>query len=130
MEGDAKRRFCSECQHHVHNLSAMSERERADFVAQAQGRVCIAYVLRPDGTMVITTWWTRLAMPFRRVGYAIMAVLSTLLPFVFGGCASRGSAGNTPVAGGIRAPSHEEMVKGRMKAPVAEVEEAGVSGAP
>jgi hypothetical protein len=89
MEGDAKRRFCEHCNLHVHNLSEMSAGERETFVEESGGKACIAYVLRADGTMVTTTWRTRMSAAFRRVGYAIMAVLGTCLPFLFGACAPR-----------------------------------------
>src|SRR4051812_23738688 len=58
MRGDAKRRFCDQCQLHVHNLSAMSRRERDRFVQESGGRGCIAYQLRPDGTMMTPTFWS------------------------------------------------------------------------
>jgi hypothetical protein len=88
MSGDAKRRFCEHCQLHVHNLSAMSRRERDFFVTESAGRSCIAYQLRLDGTMVTPSFWRGVLQPFRHVQFAVVAVLATLLPFFFAGCAS------------------------------------------
>jgi hypothetical protein len=46
-------RACAACQHVVHDLSAMREREAARFVAEHAGqRVCMRYLARADGTIV------------------------------------------------------------------------------
>jgi hypothetical protein len=45
-------RGCARCEHVVHDLSAMTEREAARFVTAARGkRVCMRYVARADGTI-------------------------------------------------------------------------------
>jgi len=44
MSGDEKRRFCSHCQLHVHNLSAMSAAEQGTVLSQRGSRQCIAYL--------------------------------------------------------------------------------------
>lgn len=91
LNGDGKRRFCGECQLHVHNLSAMSSREREQFIAQAgDGRQCIAYELRPGGSMVTPSRWATLLQPFQRMQWAVLAFLTTVLPFAFSSCATRG----------------------------------------
>ncbi len=45
-------RACAACQHVVHDLSAMREREAARFVAERGDKVCLRYVAREDGTIV------------------------------------------------------------------------------
>ena len=90
LHGGEQRRFCEECQLHVHNLSAMSSRERERFVARSgSGRQCIAYELRPDGSMVTPSWWSPLLRPFQRMQWAAMAFLAAVLPFAFSSCATR-----------------------------------------
>ena len=69
--GDAKRRFCEHCQLHVHNLSAMSKKERTKFVAESKGRTCIAYTHRPDGTLISEGFWFRFFRPLRLAGTAV-----------------------------------------------------------
>lgn len=86
MEGDSKRRFCGHCQLHVHNLSAMGEKERARLIAETGGRLCIAYELRPDGSMVTPgkgSWARRGAQPVRR---AVAALLATVMPGLLAAC--------------------------------------------
>lgn len=55
-------RACAACERVVHDLSAMSEREAARFVARHAGqRVCMRYVARADGTIVYRQESSRLA---------------------------------------------------------------------
>jgi hypothetical protein len=88
MSGDAKRRFCEHCQLHVHNLSAMSERERGEFVAESGGKACIAYELRGDGSMVTPSRWSWLFAPLRRFQQAGTALLAACLPMAFSACST------------------------------------------
>lgn len=50
MTGDEKVRACGDCKMNVYNLSAMSEAEAQELVKQREGRVCVRFYLRPDGT--------------------------------------------------------------------------------
>jgi hypothetical protein len=43
MVGTDQARFCTHCQKHVHNLSAMTRHEAEQFVCQAAGRLCIQF---------------------------------------------------------------------------------------
>jgi hypothetical protein len=52
MEGDDKSRFCGQCQKNVYNLSAMTKKEAADLVRNQEGRLCVRYFKRADGTML------------------------------------------------------------------------------
>ena len=45
MEGDDARRYCGRCDKHVHDLSAMTEREARAVVAQPN--VCVRYTVDP-----------------------------------------------------------------------------------
>ena len=52
MVGDDQKRFCSQCNLNVYNLSAMPAEEAAAFVEKAEGRVCIRLYKRADGTVI------------------------------------------------------------------------------
>src|SRR5687768_15381993 len=54
MEGDEKVRFCSGCQLHVYNLSAMDLEEAAETLLAREGRLCIRFYRRRDGTILTT----------------------------------------------------------------------------
>ncbi|MCA1748781.1 MAG: hypothetical protein LC634_04375 [Sphingomonadales bacterium] len=43
MEGD----FCRMCKRQVHDLTAMSDGERSDFLARCSDEICVSYSLRP-----------------------------------------------------------------------------------
>lgn len=48
MEGGDRRRFCSACTKHVHDLSAMTESEATALLAE-ESRPCVRYEVLPDG---------------------------------------------------------------------------------
>ncbi|MGE3107934.1 MAG: hypothetical protein AB7G11_10580 [Phycisphaerales bacterium] len=53
MSGDERSRHCARCNLHVHNLSAMSRAQADALVASAsQGRVCVRFYQRADGTIL------------------------------------------------------------------------------
>ena len=112
LAGDDKRRFCEQCQLHVHNLSGMSAPEREHFVAESGGKACIAYELRPDGSMVTPSRWGWLLQPVYRFRFAMAAFLAALLPVVFTGCASR----RAQVMGGMVAPSCNASSQSKIEA--------------
>jgi hypothetical protein len=53
MQGDDRVRFCGHCQLNVYNLSAMSPQEAAAFVREKEGRLCVRFFAREDGTMLV-----------------------------------------------------------------------------
>lgn len=52
MEGDEKVRFCSGCQLHVLNLSAMDVEEAGTRVAEHAEGLCVRFFRRADGTLL------------------------------------------------------------------------------
>ena len=52
MDGDERVRFCRECNRNVYNLSAMTEREARHVIAEREGRLCIRFYQRRDGTVL------------------------------------------------------------------------------
>ena len=116
MTGDERRRLCAHCDKHVHNLSALPPRDLQQFVENRDGTECIAYVLRPDGTMVTAPRWPRLHSAFYRVRAAAALLLAALLPSLFSGCAQRytatgGMTKGTPLPGKTRV-TQETVVLG------------------
>ncbi|QBB70987.1 hypothetical protein ELE36_11860 [Pseudolysobacter antarcticus] len=47
---------CSQCQRHVHNLSAMSESAREQFLAGCDDSVCVAYTVPRVSPRAATAW--------------------------------------------------------------------------
>jgi hypothetical protein len=53
MTPEARGRRCAACDHVVHDMSAMTAREAARFLAERKGqRTCVHFELRPDGSIV------------------------------------------------------------------------------
>ena len=52
MIGDDRVRFCKDCSLHVYNLSAMTRAAAEQFVAQREGRLCVQFFRRLDGTVI------------------------------------------------------------------------------
>ncbi len=52
MTGDHRVRFCGDCKMNVYNLSGMS-RQKAEALVQAkEGRLCVQFLKRADGTII------------------------------------------------------------------------------
>lgn len=52
MHGDERRRFCGECQLNVYNLSGMSREDAESLLIQSEGRLCVRFYKRADGTVL------------------------------------------------------------------------------
>ncbi len=52
MTGNDQVRFCSLCQLNVYNLSGMSQAEAETLVMQNEGRLCVRFFKRADGTLL------------------------------------------------------------------------------
>ena len=52
MEGDDRVRFCDECGLNVYNLSAMTEDAALKLVEEREGRLCVRFYQREDGTVL------------------------------------------------------------------------------
>src|SRR5262245_18862321 len=53
MQGDERKRLCAQCKLHVHNLSAMSRRDANELLQRGrEGRVCVRFFRREDGTVL------------------------------------------------------------------------------
>src|SRR4051794_19199349 len=52
MRGDERIRFCQHCRLNVYNLSEMEPEEAEALVREREGRLCVRYYARLDGTML------------------------------------------------------------------------------
>ncbi len=52
MIGNERSRHCGDCKLNVYNLSGMTKREVENFLVRAEGRVCVRYFKRADGTVL------------------------------------------------------------------------------
>ena len=84
MEGDGRVRFCRECNLHVYNLSGMTRREAEALVANAEGRLCVRFYRRSDGTVITRNCPVGLRALKRRVSRIAGAALTAVLGFFAG----------------------------------------------
>lgn len=81
LTGNEQKRFCSVCQHFVHNLDEMTDEERRQ-VLRAPGRKCVAYRESPeDRHLPIGVWLfldrLRLLRPITALVAVVVALLGT-----------------------------------------------------
>ena len=87
MFGDERQRHCSDCKLNVYNLSDMTNTEAENFLINAEGRVCIKFYRRTDGTVLTQdcpVGWRAIKKKVSRVATAIFAIMLG----VFGGILS------------------------------------------
>jgi hypothetical protein len=51
MTGDARERFCTHCNRHVHDLSEMTSGEVADLLCRSAGNLCARFERAADGAV-------------------------------------------------------------------------------
>ena len=52
MKGDERIRFCTKCNHHVHDISEMTAADALQFVNSTNESVCVRLYRRPDGRVL------------------------------------------------------------------------------
>jgi hypothetical protein len=78
MKGTDRVRFCYQCQLHVYNLSEMNRKEAADLVQTSEGRACVRFYRRVDGTLLTKDCpiaFEAAARLSRRAGMMVLAAL-------------------------------------------------------
>ena len=84
MWGDERVRFCGQCKLNVYNLSEMKRSEAELLVARAEGRLCVRYFQRRDGSIITKNCPVGLLAIKRRLTRVANAIGSTLLSFFAG----------------------------------------------
>jgi hypothetical protein len=117
MYGDDRVRFCGQCRLNVYNLSGMSRVEAERLLASTEGRLCVRFYRRKDGTVLTRDCPVGLAAARRRIA----KVASAVAGFVFGALAGTGAtlalrddapagAGYERTMGTIASPENGEVV--------------------
>jgi hypothetical protein len=77
-------RFCSQCNLNVYNLSGMRKEEAEALIIKTEGRLCVRFYRRADGTILTQNCPEGLKAIKRRVAWIAQAVLGMVLSFVSG----------------------------------------------
>jgi hypothetical protein len=87
MTGNDRVRFCGQCQLNVYNISGMRRVEAERLIASTEGRLCVRYYRRRDGTILTKDCPVGFARFRRRVAKVASAVVG-MLAGVLGGTAA------------------------------------------
>jgi hypothetical protein len=122
MIGTHQARFCGQCSKNVYNLSGMTRREAENLIARSEGRLCVRYFRRADGTILTQNCPVGLAAARARVKKWATAVLATVISFfsglgiftAFGALLGTGNSGTGVGVMGTIAERPERPVVGEM----------------
>src|SRR5215472_1418422 len=84
MTGDDRVRHCDECKLNVYNLSAMPRTEAERLLAEREGRLCVRYHRRSDGTILTQDCPRGLRAAAQRLSRVAGAALAALMTASFG----------------------------------------------
>lgn len=99
MVGDERVRFCGQCSLHVYNLSGMTKKEAEGLVANSEGRLCVRYYQRADGSILTRNCPVGLRALRQRVSRIAGAALSAVIGFLAGLGLNFGLTSSTPRPG-------------------------------
>ena len=90
MYGDDRKRFCGECKMSVYNLSGMTRMDAESLLINSEGRLCVRYFRRADGTVLTRDCPVGWRAAKQRVSKAATAVFS-MIAGLFAGVLSLGA---------------------------------------
>src|SRR5262245_10113268 len=82
--GDERVRYCSQCNLNVYNLSDMSRQEAEALIYKTEGRLCVRFYRRADGSILTQNCPVGLMAIKRRVAWLAQVVLGMALSLVSG----------------------------------------------
>jgi hypothetical protein len=84
MAGGDRVRFCNQCELNVYNLSAMTRAEAEALITRTEGRLCVRFYRRNDGSIITQDCPVGLRALRRRAAGIRKAIASTALGFLAG----------------------------------------------
>lgn len=84
MTGNERVKFCGQCHLNVYNLSSMSRAEAEHLLVNSEGRLCVRYYRRTDGSILTKDCPVGLRAIKRRLSYVSRAITSAVLTFLAG----------------------------------------------
>lgn len=99
MIGDERVRFCGQCELKVYNLSAMTRTQAEDLIAGTEGRLCVRFYRRKDGSVLTRDCPVGLVRIKQRLSGIRRAITVALLGFFTGASGSYAVSGFKTVIG-------------------------------
>lgn len=84
MIGDERVRFCGQCSLNVYNLSSMNKSDAESLIARNEGRLCVRFYRRYDGSIITKDCPVGLRAFRRRLSYVAKAISSSVLGLLAG----------------------------------------------
>lgn len=104
MIGSERKRFCGECKLNVYNLSGMSRTEAENLIMNAEGRLCVRFYQRADGSVLTEDCPVGWAKVKARTKAFVTAVASLIFTFfgAIGLVAAFKKSSDSMIMGGIQ----------------------------
>jgi hypothetical protein len=86
MPGGERKRYCSACKLNVYNLSEMTRREAENFIINAEGRVCVKFYRRADGSVLTKdcpVGWQSVKRKISRTAQAFASICAGIFGGIF-----------------------------------------------
>jgi hypothetical protein len=84
MIGTDRVRFCGQCNLNVYNLSSMTKMQAESLIADTEGRLCVRFYRRADGSILTRDCPVGLRAIRRRLSYLAKAASAAVLSFFAG----------------------------------------------
>jgi len=81
MTGNDKVRFCQQCSLNVYNLSNMAQDQAEELIRNKEGRLCVRFYRRSDGTILTQNCPVGLQALKKKIARAATAIISAVLSF-------------------------------------------------
>jgi hypothetical protein len=86
MIGDERKRFCGSCNLNVYNLSGMSQTDAESLLMNSEGRLCVRFFRRADGTVLTKdcpVGWAKVKQRVSRTATAAFGLIAGLFGGLF-----------------------------------------------
>lgn len=86
MFGDDRKRHCGDCKLNVYNLSNMTRREAEDLLVNSEGRLCVRFFRRADGTVLTKNCpvgWQAVKRRMSRIATAAFSMVAGIFGGIF-----------------------------------------------
>jgi hypothetical protein len=87
MYGNERKRFCGDCKLNVYNLSDMTRQEAENLLLNSEGRLCVRFFRRADGTVLTKNCpvgWQAVKRRVSRIATAAFSIFAGLFTGVLG----------------------------------------------
>lgn len=81
MYGDERKRFCGDCKLNVYNLSGMTKSDAENLLLNSEGRLCVRFYRRSDGSIITNdcpVGWARVKQRTKMYATAAFSLLMAL----------------------------------------------------